>query len=181
MFACSSALRRDHSISSGLSSVRAWPWWPWASRLSPGLAGSGVSVSARCCSILSANHRVCFGSSLPSGKCALRYSAAKRSDNFNVIGDRHFQPLPPRSPSISMGHQLAAPARHFARSAQAGSVWPCFCAREQRCRGSPDPDGILIAHQSGQCRSGDDYTGDQRRYQRVARSHGREQPAGRAG
>jgi hypothetical protein len=94
--------------------VRAWPWWPWVSRLSPGLAGSGVSVSARRCSILSANHRVCFGSSLPSGKCALRYSAAKRSDNFDVIGDRHFQPPPPRSPSISMGHQLAAPARHFA-------------------------------------------------------------------
>ena len=39
---------------------------------------------------------------------------------------------------------------------------------------------MLIPHQPGQCRSGDDHADDKRRYQRVASSYSREQPAGRA-
>jgi hypothetical protein len=88
----------------------------------------------------------------------------------------------PGTPNASRwATQLTAGARQIARSVQAGSVWPCFCTGEQRCRAAPDPGRILIPHQPGKCRSGDDHAGDKRRYQRVARSYGREQPAGRAG
>jgi thiamine-phosphate pyrophosphorylase len=75
---------------------------------------------------------------------------------------------------------LVGGAWQIARSVRAGSVWPCFCTGE-RCRAALDPGRILIPHQPGQCRRGDDHACDKRRYQRVARCYGREQPAGRAG
>jgi hypothetical protein len=55
------------------------------------------------------------------------------------------------------------------------------CTGQQRCGAAPDPGRILIPHQPGQCRRSDDHAGDKRRYQRVARRYGREQPASRAG